>query len=122
MTLFAFIVASLAIWRLSHAIVKEKGPLDVFARLRARLGASQKRSGGLFDLVSCVRCLSVWIGLIAALSVSDGFMEWLGYGLAFSAVATLIDLFLSKKPNTFPIITPPTANNQIPVGGRTPSK
>lgn len=122
MTPFTFIVASLAIWRLSYAIVRENGPLMVFARLRARLGAHQKRSGGLFDLVSCVRCLSVWIGLVAALSVSDGFMEWLGYAFAFSAVATLIDLLLTKKPNPFPIITPPAAHNQIPVGGRTPSK
>lgn len=122
MTVFTFIVASLAVWRLSYAIVNEKGPLDVFARLRARLGARQKRSGGLFDLVSCVRCLSFWIGLVAALGVAESLLQWFAYALGFSAVATLIDLTLSKKHNAFPIITPPTANNQIPVGRRTPSK
>jgi hypothetical protein len=49
-------------------------------------------------------------------------MEWFAYAFAFSAVATLIDLFFSKKPNPLPIITPPTTDNQIPVGRRTPPK
>ena len=91
MTPLVFIIASLAIWRLSYAIVKENGPLMVFARLRARLAASQKRSGGLFDLISCIYCVSFWIGLVGALIVSNNVFEWVGYGLAFSAVAVLVE-------------------------------
>ena len=97
MTPFTFIVASLAIWRLSYILVKENGPLMVFARLRARLASSQKRSGGLFDMISCVRCISMWIGLIGAGFVSQSILQWLGYGLGFSAVASLIDLSMNKK-------------------------
>lgn len=97
MTPLAFIIASLAIWRLSYAIVKENGPLMVFARLRARLAASQKRSGGLFDLISCIYCVSFWIGLVGALIVSNSVFEWAGYGLAFSAVAVLIERFTNAK-------------------------
>lgn len=96
MTPFTFIVASLAIWRLSYIIVKENGPLMIFARIRAYLGRTQKRSGGFFDMISCVRCLSVWIGLVGALSVSDGFLELIGYTLAFSAVASIIDLMMNR--------------------------
>ena len=96
MTPLAFIVASLAVWRLSYAIVRENGPLMVFARLRARLAASQKRSGGLFDLISCIYCVSVWIGLVGALSVSNSPFEWLGYGLGFSAVAVLIERVINN--------------------------
>lgn len=113
MTLFTFIVASLAVWRLSYMFVREKGPRDIFVRLRARLGASQKRSGGLFDLFSCVRCFSVWIGLVGALFVSENVLQWLGYGLGFSAVASLIDLFLAQKSNSLPVVTPPTANDKV---------
>ena len=97
MTPLSFIIASLAIWRLSYAIVKENGPLMVFARLRARLAASQKRSGGLFDLISCIYCISFWIGLVGALIVSDNVFEWVGYGLAFSAVAVLIERLTNAK-------------------------
>lgn len=97
MTPLAFIIASLAIWRLSYAIVKENGPLMVFARLRARLAASQERSGGLFDLISCIYCVSFWIGLVGALIVSNNVFEWLGYGLAFSAVAVLIERLTNAK-------------------------
>lgn len=96
MTPLTFIVASLAIWRLSYGIVYENGPLMVFARLRARLARTQKRSGGLFDMVSCIRCVSFWIGLVGALSVSNGFLEWLGYAFAFSAVTVLIEHFTKK--------------------------
>ena len=97
MTPLSFIIVSLAIWRLSYAIVKENGPLMVFARLRARLAASQKRSGGLFDLISCIYCVSFWIGLVGALIVSNNVFEWVGYGLAFSAVAVLIERFTNAK-------------------------
>ncbi len=98
MTPLSFIVASLAIWRLSYMIVKENGPLMIFARLRARLARTQKRSGGLFDLISCMYCVSVWIGLLGALSVSNDVIEWLGYGLGFSAVTVLIEI-LTRKNN-----------------------
>ena len=97
MTPLSFIIVSLAIWRLSYAIVKENGPLMVFARLRARLAASQKRSGGLFDLISCIYCVSFWIGLVGALIVSNNVFEWVGYGLAFSAVAVLIERLTNAK-------------------------
>ena len=97
MTPLSFIIASLAIWRLSYAVVKENGPLMVFARLRARLAASQKRSGGLFDLISCIYCVSFWIGLVGSLIVSNNVFEWVGYGLAFSAVAVLIERLTNAK-------------------------
>lgn len=116
MTPLTFIVASLAVWRLSYILVRENGPLMVFARLRARLGASQKRSGGLFDMISCVRCISVWIGLVGALFVAGNVLQWLAYGLGFSAVASLIDLFFAKKPNTLSIVAPPATDNKISVG------
>jgi hypothetical protein len=94
---FSFIVISLAIWRLSYGLVNENGPLMVFTRLRARLGASQKRSGGLFDMISCIRCLSVWIGLAGALFVSHSILGLIGYTFAFSGVTVLIERLTKNK-------------------------
>jgi len=115
MTPFTFVVASLAIWRLSRGIVKEDGPLMAWARLRSRLARTQRRSGGLFDMVSCVRCLSFWIGLVGALFVSNSFLGWIAYAFAFSAVASLLDVLFNKL-NTFPVVARPTADNKITVG------
>lgn len=91
MNLVSLVVCGLAVWRLSHAIVKETGPLMVFSRFRARLARTQTRSGGLFDLISCVYCVSFYIGLIAALFTSHGFFSWVGYALAYSAIAVILE-------------------------------
>lgn len=99
MTPFTFIVASLAVWRLSYMIVKENGPLMIFARLRAYLGQTQKRSGGLFDMVSCVYCTSFWISLVAALWVAGDVFHWIGYTLAFSGAAGVIGAYMSSRSN-----------------------
>ncbi len=91
-----FIVGSLAVWRLSHALVKENGPLMIFARLRARLGRTQRRSGGFFDLITCVYCISFWIGLLAALYNVNDIGPWFAYGFAYSAVSMLLEVMFNK--------------------------
>ncbi len=90
------IIGGLAVWRLSHALVKENGPLMMFTRLRARLAARQKRSGGFFDLISCIYCVSFYIGLVASLWVSQSVAHWIGYALAFSGIAMIIDAVFNK--------------------------
>lgn len=117
------IIVGLAVWRLSHGVVKENGPLMIFARLRARLASSQKRSGGLFDMISCVQCTSFWIGLVASLFVSHDIFTWIGYGFAFSGIAMLLEAFFTKQTNPLTVVTPPTADNQISIGvGATPEQ
>lgn len=122
MTTLGLVVAGLATWRISHALVKEKGPLDMFARLRARLGRSQKRSGGLFDLISCVYCTSVWIALFVALYDARDFVYWLGHALAIAAIAYFLELFADKF-NSFTVVTRPTSDAKVGVGvSTTPEK
>lgn len=93
MTLVTLIVGSLAVWRLTHAIAKENGPLMCFARLRAFLAGHQKRSGGFFDMVSCTSCLSFWIALVAALWVAHTVFDWVVYALAFSGASILLERY-----------------------------
>lgn len=110
MTPITLIIASLAVWRISHALVKENGPLMIFARFRAYLAAHQKRSGGFFDVFSCVYCLSFWIGLGAALWVSQNISQFIGYGLAFSSITMLLESSFSKQTNSLATVTSPTDN------------
>ena len=100
MTLLTLLIGGLAVWRLSHGIAKENGPLMVFARLRATLARAQKRSGGLFDAISCVYCLSFWIGLTAALWVAYDVFTWISYGLAFSGASMLLETFFTEHTYT----------------------
>lgn len=113
MNFLNLVVGSLAVWRLSHALVKETGPLMIFSRLRARFARTQKRSGGLFDAISCVYCISLWIGLVAALWVATTIFNWIGYGLAFSAAASLLEMLFTKQSNSLSLVTPPTANDKV---------
>jgi uncharacterized membrane protein len=108
------IIGGLATWRLSHMVVKENGPLMVFARARAFFARHQKRSGGFFDLISCVYCVSFWIGLIAALFASHNVFHILAYALTFSAIATII-MVLLQKLDALAVVTRPTTDNKVSV-------
>lgn len=85
------ILGGLAVWRLSHMVVKEMGPLGIFSKLRADRARKQKMVGGTFDMLSCVACASIYIGSVAALGAAHGLFSWLGYTLALSAIATFLE-------------------------------
>ncbi len=114
MDLTILIIGGLATWRLSHMIVKESGPLMVFARLRAFLARTQKRSGGFFDLISCLYCVSFWIGLVASIFASRNIIHILAYTLSFSAIATIIMVILQKL-DSLSVVARPAADDKVPV-------
>jgi len=81
----------IAVWRLTHILWKESGPLQVFTRMRAFLAKHQKRSGGLFDMVSCFNCLSVWISITPAIILSSSLTTFVVFLLVLSAEAIFIN-------------------------------
>jgi len=85
-SIFRFLLAGLATWRLAFMLVRDDGPGDVFVRLRKRLGG---RSIG--KLLSCVRCVGVWVGLPLAFFVGGTWIELVLVWLALAGVAALID-------------------------------
>ncbi len=94
--LVTVLIGGLITWRVAIMFVRENGPVSVFARLRAYLASKQKRMGGFFDMISCVACISVYVAAVTAVAPAGNALEWLGYTLAFSAVATLTEA-LAKK-------------------------
>lgn len=96
MDFLAFIIGGLATWRVSYMLVKETGPLAIFARFRAYLASKQEKIGGLFDMLSCVGCTSVYVGFVTALELASGPIDIIMYTLSFSAVAVLIERLTSK--------------------------
>lgn len=69
MSLSALLILILATWRLSSLLVDERGPLDVFVRIRELAGIQHDESKKPFlyperffaQLLSCIWCISIWV-------------------------------------------------------------
>lgn len=97
----------LAVWRLSSLFVKERGPFDVFVKLRELAGIRHDENmnpwiipDNLFaNILGCVWCFSVWAGLgvfTLALFFYD-FALRLCTIFAFSAGAILLDIYVHES-------------------------
>jgi hypothetical protein len=94
MELTDFIIIALATWRVSNLITYEMGPYDVFDKFRAKIGIVYDEYGNpygqneLANLVKCLWCLSIWIGVILTI-VYVLFDIWILIPFAASAVAVI---------------------------------
>lgn len=86
----------LATWRLSCLLVQERGPGDVFKRIREMPGVETHALGPdgwpmtfFGRLLFCIRCTSVWAAL--AVLILSQLAPWLVRVLAFSAGAIIIE-------------------------------
>lgn len=93
-----FVLAVLAIWRVTHLLVSEDGPWDLSVRFRVRLGDSM--AGKLMD---CFYCLSLWIAAPAALFVTRKPLEWLFTWLALSGGACLMERLTAERVSIQPM-------------------
>jgi hypothetical protein len=97
MALNIFFYLSLASWRLASLVANEDGPWFIFKRLRQ--GAEHWcnryklcRELGLYELVSCEWCNSIWIGVgftVLYLWIGESIL-YLALPLALSTVAIVI--------------------------------
>jgi hypothetical protein len=92
---FRFVMAALAVWRLSHLLAAEDGPWNMITRLRRRLGTTQW--GRLMD---CFYCLSIWISIPFTFFVVSGMLDRFIVWLALSGAASLANKF-AKEPILF---------------------
>jgi O-antigen ligase len=83
---FQFVMASLAVWRLTHLLNAEDGPWRMLARLRKVVGV-----GFWGDLMDCFYCLSLWIAVPFAVWLGGGWTQWLLSWLAISGAAILLE-------------------------------
>ena len=88
-----FVLAVLAVWRVTHLLAGEDGPADIIVRFRALLGSSL--AGKLMD---CFYCLSIWIAAPAALFVTRRPLDWLLTWLALSGSACLLERATEQRP------------------------
>jgi len=95
-----FVLAALAVWRVTHLLSAEDGPADIFVRLRRALGPSF--FGRLMD---CFYCLSLWVALPTAFLLSRKpagiALAWLG----LSGAACLLERINAQPVAITPLST-----------------
>lgn len=99
----ALSLAALAVWRLCNLVAFEAGPLDIFIRLRVKLGAiynmqtdEWESDSFISDLVTCPLCLSVWFALVPAAYIARSIPEFLLCWLGISGASCIISKVLDK--------------------------
>ena len=97
MDIVTIIIGGIITWRLSHMLAHETGPVAIFEILRAKLAQNQQQRGGLFDLISCMTCLSIYIGAVTALFVTTDAFQVIAYAISFSAITVLIERLTASK-------------------------
>jgi hypothetical protein len=83
---FRFLIAALAAWRLAFLLARERGPWNVFGRLR-----NAAAHVGIGELLKCVKCVGLWTAVPFAVFVHGSGWELLVTWLALAGVTALID-------------------------------
>jgi len=86
MTALTFMLASLAVWRVTHLLAAEDGPFDIIANLRRAAGSSV-----LGKLLDCFYCLSLWVAVPFAWWLQSMWSARVLLWLALSAAAILMN-------------------------------
>lgn len=76
----------LATWRVTHLLIKENGPFNVFGHIRAKLGVDEEDGSYRYEITVCYYCLSIWVGLVLL------FVPW-QFNLVMSASVVTIWLW-----------------------------
>jgi hypothetical protein len=87
-----FLVASLATWRMTSLLVRERGPYDLLAR--ARRASRTTPVGGAF---ACFYCASLWVAAPIAFWLVGASRSWPVVWLAISGLAVLLDRATTKE-------------------------
>jgi hypothetical protein len=93
---FQYLLASLAVWRLTHLLNDEDGPWRIFARLRRLVGA-----GFWGDLLDCFYCLSLWIAAPFAWWLGGTWTQRSVSWLAISGAAILLERATAPAPAAY---------------------
>jgi Protein of unknown function (DUF1360) len=83
---FRFVLAALAVWRLTHLISREDGPWGLLRKFRSGVGRT-----GFGKLISCFYCVSVWASLPFAWFVGGSVLEMIVGWWAISGAAVLLE-------------------------------
>lgn len=89
------LVTSLATWRLTSLLVSERGPLNIFEKLRERAGIGHHEHEPTFypgtqigDFFNCFWCVSMWCSALVTVLLLVVSLPWWAYPLLWLAGST----------------------------------
>lgn len=87
---YGLLINALATWRVSHMLVHEDGPYEVFKNLRKGMGFEYDIDGDIIiqptgSIFSCIYCMSVWVAPIFMVAPA-----WISKLFAVSALAVIL--------------------------------
>lgn len=88
----AVLLEILAVWRVTHLLVAEDGPWNLFAHLRRAAAAV-----GLGVLADCFYCASVWIAIPFALLLTRDWRMVVTCTLALSGGAIVLERLTARN-------------------------
>jgi hypothetical protein len=86
MPMYFLILGVFGVWRVTHLLSQEAGPLEIFSKLRRLAG-----EGFWGQLFSCFYCMSVWVSAPFAILLAQSWKERTLLWLAFSGAAILLE-------------------------------
>lgn len=86
MEMVTFLAGCLAVWRITHLLVAEEGPYEVFTKLR-----SLAADGFWGRLLSCFYCTSVWVATAVSVLIGGKLTHILLSVAAYSGAAILLE-------------------------------
>lgn len=102
MKFYWLVLGALTVWRITHLLNAEDGPLEVLVRFRRCVG-----EGFWGDLLDCFYCLSLWIAVPIAWWLGDAWKERLLLWPALSAASIGIERLTShsiREPQSGPAL------------------
>lgn len=107
MTWVDFVVLALATYRITSLLIQERGPYDMFGKLRAKVGIRYDANSFPYVLYGngwktevaevflCAWCMSMWVGIAITLL----FMEWprLIFGAMLPFALSAISILIQEK-------------------------
>ncbi|MBS1497139.1 MAG: DUF1360 domain-containing protein [Bacteroidetes bacterium] len=96
--IFQFVIATFAVWRVTHLLSKEDGPFDIVYKIRKRIG-----QGFWGHLLDCFYCLSIWVSIPFGIWVGVSAIEKIICIIALSGAACVLQKITENKngPPTF---------------------
>lgn len=83
------VVSWLLVWRVTALLVRERGPFDVLARLRAGLARR-----GLHEWILCFHCTAVWVAALATAVLFEWRWPAVAIALGIAGAASMSERFL----------------------------
>jgi hypothetical protein len=100
-----FLIAVLAVWRITHLFWAEDGPGDIFLRLRRLAGKSF-----FGQLLDCFYCLSLWFAAPLGWLMGETWLDRVVLWLGLSGGAILLERISDRNQKP-----PPAIWNETPI-------